>query len=631
MSTAHTMWSVRCLLIVLALLCHDGAHAAAPARSRLVRPALARSRVPRGISLHGGHHHHHDDDDDAHHGAADALGLGELLRHARAMVNHRWWAPAAGSARGRRQNTFLVHAEDRVTVIGAAVNVLLSVCKFAAGIYGRSAAMIADAAHSTSDLVSDVVTLWAVRMGRLPPDDDHPYGARAHACDLPARATPGPRASRSVAPRLPCSRAVGAGHGRFETLGSLVIAVMLAGTAWAIGAHSMSSGLMIAAGHSAAIAAGAAPSAAAAGHVHTHAGPGGISLAAALLSLLAKEWMYRLTAAVGRRQNSSVLMANALHHRSDALSSVVALVGIGGAMLGVPLLDPIAGMIVGAMLGVASLSVASEALTQLTDAVDESMISKIGALTTKAEGVLDYNDLRVRWSGSKLLVDVCVVTEPTISASAANDVAERVRLNILTAMPAVYEVLVRSTPRASEQGTPTQGEHATPPECPIAVINRRPRSDVEEDVMSAVQAGSHGVEAIEHLTVHYLSYDVAVEVAIKVRRALDPRTARHAACPAPSRPRLCAHPVLTGCARRRARRVRAQVDPKLLVSDAREIAAKARDRILTGVDDVAHADIHLDLLGESPESMFDDALARQEEPPTEAAIGLQGPLREPQP
>jgi len=474
----------------------------------------------------------------------------------RAFFSHRWWAdhehePEEGK---RQRGNWLKHPEDRITIIGAVVNVLLSTLKFAAGIYGRSAAMIADAAHSLSDLASDAVTFWSVRMGRLPPDEDHPYG-----------------------------------HGRFEALGSLVIAGMLLGTAWAIGAHSLSQGLAILAGQSAiaqAIAAGA-PHA----HMHLPPTPGSITLVAAVVSLVAKEVLYRVTAKVGRQLGSSVLMANAYHHRTDALSSVVALVGIAGAMLGAPVLDPLGGLLVSIMVGVAGLEVASDALKQLTDAVDRTMADRIAHIAEETEGVVSHSDVRVRWSGSRAHVDLAVIVDPTISASAANDVVERVRLNIITQMKLMDEVLVRSTPVCavdknsdSLPGSPEAGKGKP---CPLSVYNRRPRKEVEQDVKDQIITNCDGVTGIEHLTVHFLAYSMAVEVAIKV-------------------------------------------DDDLTVREARTIAESCREAVVNGVADVELADIHLDLLEESPLSMLASSNASSFTATETQAIpdmDLQGPLR----
>jgi hypothetical protein len=332
---------------LLALVAAQGAtayRAAALAPAGAPRPPAARSAAPRlraarvgarpprppPLSMHGAHHgegaHAHGDE-------GVELSRGVLAQSLRHLLTHRWWAasaraPASGGGalaldatagglgwRGAlaRWRAYLPHDEDRITLVGAAINIFLSALKLAAGVLGHSAAMVADAAHSLSDLASDVITMWSVRMGRLPPDDDHPYG-----------------------------------HGRFEALGSLLIAAMLVGTGWAIGAHAWQHGAALLAGQAALAAA-----AAGGGHVHgvVAIAPRPIALVAALLSLFSKEWLYRATAAVGRRLGSTVVVANAQHHRSDALSSVVAFFGIGGAMLGLPLLDPLAGARAGAPRG----------------------------------------------------------------------------------------------------------------------------------------------------------------------------------------------------------------------------------------------------------------------------------------
>lgn len=262
--------------LLLALSVAHGATPLAPVHAPLLatwpratvpRAAAVRTRRP-AVRLHGGHSHSHaHDHDDDEHGSGGHF----FVRALRGVSSHRWWAASTqqlpdgslagvgGSVavpRASGWRAFLPYEEDRITVLGAAVNVILSALKLAAGIYGHSAAMVADAGHSLSDLVSDAITMWSVRMGRLPPDEDHPYG-----------------------------------HGRFEAVGSLMIALILVGTGWAIGSHAVGQATAILAGQSAvasAVAAGAS-------HAHAHAlhlAPGlpkGISLGAALLSLLSKE------------------------------------------------------------------------------------------------------------------------------------------------------------------------------------------------------------------------------------------------------------------------------------------------------------------------------------------------------
>ncbi len=201
-------------------------------------------------------------------------------------------------------------AADRITVVGGLVNVLLTFGKLAAGIYGRSAAMISDAAHSASDLASDVVTLVAMRAARLPADEDHPYG-----------------------------------HGRFETVGALVVGGMLVAAGAGAASHALDAGV----------------------HAHGALGlkPGKIALVAALVSIVAKEGLFRATARVGKRLRSPVLEANAWHHRSDALSSVVALVGIAAARCSLKIFrhaDAAAGLAVAAMLAATGFQITAGAL-----------------------------------------------------------------------------------------------------------------------------------------------------------------------------------------------------------------------------------------------------------------------------
>jgi len=308
------------------------------------------------------------------------------------------------------------------------------------------------------------------------------------------------------------------------------------------------------------------------------------------VSVLLKEWTFRMTRAVGKRIRSPVLVANAHHHRSDALSSVVAMVGIGGAMLGAPILDPVGGFCVALMIAVAGVEVATEALTQLTDAVDDAMIERISRLVQDTAGVVDQADLRVRWSGRKLLVDVSVVTDPTISVSAASDVTERVRYNVQSQVPAAHEVLVHSAPRSV----------GAPPSCPLALKHRPTREAVERDVARVMDSSFKESVEVEHITVHYLGYQTAVEVAIKL-------------------------------------------DENLLVREAKELAAECREVILRDVPDVEMADIHLDLLEESPQRMVEEARAEERAGPGRAeaegeargdgseadltGISLQGPLK----
>ena len=344
--------------------------------------------------------------------------------------------------------------------------------------------MIADAGHSLSDLLSDGVTLWAVRLARLPPDEDHPYG-----------------------------------HGRFEAVGALLIAILLGSAAVGFGHHAYDGlAAAMAASASAASAVGAAGAGAAgAGHVHglMTGIPGSIALVAAAVSILSKELLYRATAVVGNRLNSQVLIANAWHHRSDALSSIVALVGIAGARVGFPLLDPIAGLFVAAMVALTGVQLGWDAMKELTDTVDDAVVTRVAELTREVKGVVavDPKKVRARRMGSDTLVDLRVQTPSYMSASGANQVAETVRWRILESMPEVKEVLVHVTSESKQ--------------CPM-LASLRSAEAIEADVRAKLRSlacskplpgdyvGDKKITTVHKVTVHYLDMQPCVEVLVEV-------------------------------------------------------------------------------------------------------------------
>ncbi|CAM9381799.1 unnamed protein product [Phaeothamnion confervicola] len=290
------------------------------------------------------------------------------------------WRSHSKAVEGTERSKKAAMEQDAVTWAGVFINVGLAGFKFFAGVTGHSAAMIADAGHSLSDLLSDGVTLWAVRMARLPPDDDHPYG-----------------------------------HGRFEALGAFLIGLMLLGTGYGIGNLTYESlAQLVAAG----AAYGAGPSAQAAAAA-AQSVPTRIAMVAAAISIASKEALFQVTVRVGNRLNSQVLIANAWHHRSDAVSSVVALVAIAGAMAGVPVLDPLAGLMVAGMVSLSGLQVCLDATRQLTDTVDYDMRREVAEVARTVDGVVSFDRIRARQMGPQTLVDLTVQTDNMLSASAA--------------------------------------------------------------------------------------------------------------------------------------------------------------------------------------------------------------------
>lgn len=244
----------------------------------------------------------------------------------------------------------------RVTLVGSAVNVVLLVFKFVAGILGGSAAMIADAVHSLSDFASDVVVLVLVRLGNKPRDKDHDYG-----------------------------------HGKYETLASLIIGVALL----VVGAMIAYTGIV-------------KICRAVAGDMPQQ--PGVIALVAALVSIVMKEWTYRFTVKVGREVESEAVVANAWHHRSDALSSIGTAVGIGGAVaLGDKwsVLDPVAAVVVSLFIVKTALSLMGSALGELLEkSLPDDVEREIIDIAGSEEGVSEVHHLQTRRIGNAIAIEM---------------------------------------------------------------------------------------------------------------------------------------------------------------------------------------------------------------------------------
>lgn len=244
----------------------------------------------------------------------------------------------------------------RVTLAGSAVNVLLAAGKLAAGILGSSSAMVADAVHSLSDFGTDLVVLVTMRIARAPADESHHYG-----------------------------------HGKFETLGAVAIGLALAFAAVGMGLSSVRSILAFSRGE-------------------PLARPGLVALGAAAVSIAAKDVMFRVTRRVARSIESPALEANAWHHRSDALSSVGAFFGIGGAALLGPrfhVLDPIAGVMISGIVLQVAFRILRGALGELTEAAaDPDAQERITRIARSVEGITDPHRIRTRRVGPYSVIDL---------------------------------------------------------------------------------------------------------------------------------------------------------------------------------------------------------------------------------
>lgn len=264
----------------------------------------------------------------------------------------------------------------KITLIGAVVNIVLTAFKIVAGMLGRSAAMIADGVHSLSDLLSDVVVLVFTHISSKGRDRDHSFG-----------------------------------HGKFETLATLIVSLIL----MAVGGKLMAGGVqkIIAVMNS-----------------ETIPVPGLIALWAALASIIAKEILYWVTVRVGGKVNSPVVIANAWHHRSDAFSSIGALAGIGGAILlgeKWTILDPIASCCISIAIIVVAVKMALPSLSELLEtSLPEAIEEDIKQTAASVPGVEDIHNLQTRRNGISFIIDAHVVVDPTISVVQAHDIATAV-------------------------------------------------------------------------------------------------------------------------------------------------------------------------------------------------------------
>lgn len=260
-----------------------------------------------------------------------------------------------------------------VTVWGAVANLVLSVLKMVAGLVGHSAAMTADAVHSLSDLVSDVVVLVMVRVAGRERDDGHDYG-----------------------------------HGKFETLATMAVSLLLLVVGGKLMAGAVDRIRYVIDGG-------------------TLAAPGTIALWAALVSVAVKELLYQWTARIGRRVDSPAMVANAWHHRSDALSSVGSALGIGGAIvLGQrwTILDPIVGAVISVVILVVAVKMALPALGELTDAsLSDDVEADIARRIQSVPGVDDVHALKTRRTGPDIIVDAHIVVNPNMTVAEAHHIA----------------------------------------------------------------------------------------------------------------------------------------------------------------------------------------------------------------
>lgn len=290
--------------------------------------------------------------------------------------------------KGRLLQNGKVNRAIQVSKITLFINLSLSLLKFAAGYIGKSSAMLSDAVHSASDVLSTIVVMVGIKISEKQPDREHPYG-----------------------------------HERMECVASIILSVALAITGAGIGYSGIKKIFS--------------------GQYNTLSVPSGIALTAAVLSIVIKEWMYWFTRNAAKHTNSDALMADAWHHRSDALSSVGSLIGILGARLGYAILDPIASVMICGCILKAALDIFKESINKMVDhSCDNATETKIREVVLQQQGVDGIDELKTRMFGAKMYVDIEILADGNLALYDAHRIAEGVHQTIENNFPQCKHCMV---------------------------------------------------------------------------------------------------------------------------------------------------------------------------------------------
>ena len=280
----------------------------------------------------------------------------------------------------------------QVSANSIAVNLMLSIFKLIAGLLASSGAMISDAIHSASDVFSTIIVIIGVKISGKASDEDHPYG-----------------------------------HDRFECVASIILAILLGVTGVGIGLTGVQKLI--------------------AGHYDTLAIPGILALAAAVISIVVKEIMYWYTRNAAKKINSGALMADAWHHRSDALSSVGSFVGIFGARMGFPMLDPLASVVICLFVVKAAVDIFRDAISKMTDrSCDQKTVNEMHDCIMNIRGVEGIDLLKTRSFGSKYYVDIEISADGNKKLWETHAITENVHQAIEHQFPLVKHCMVHVNP-----------------------------------------------------------------------------------------------------------------------------------------------------------------------------------------
>ncbi len=358
---------------------------------------------------------------------------------------------AIASPRGRAR----YREVRKVTLIGSVVDLALGVAKIAVGLAAHSQALLADGIHSLSDLATDVLVLFAARHAHRAADESHPYG-----------------------------------HGRIETVASVALGVALflvaAGITWDSVRRLFEPDLLLK--------------------------PGPLALVIAAISVLSKEAIYHYTIRAARRLRSNMLRANAWHSRSDAISSILVIIGVAGAMAGLPYLDAVAAVAVAIMIAKIAWDLVWQGLRELVDtALEADEVQEIRERILAVDGVRQLHMLRTRRSGADVLIDVHILVDPTLSVSEGHQIGEKVRETLLREIEDVRDVTVHIDPEDDELASPNDG------------------LPLRAEILARLEQAWRPVlpEArFEDVTLHYLDGRIHVDLVLPLELAGDAAGAR---------------------------------------------------------------------------------------------------------
>lgn len=278
----------------------------------------------------------------------------------------------------------------KTSIISIVLNIVLLILKFIAGIVSHSSAMISDAVHSASDVLSTVVVIVGVNIASKKPDKEHPYG-----------------------------------HERFESISAMFLAVLLATTGLIIGYNGIK-------------------------NIFTNSYTqitGNLAIISALISIAVKEWQYQYTKRVAKKINSDSLMADAWHHRSDALSSIGSFIGVLGAMLGLPVMDSVASIVISIMIVHVGYTILKEAIDKLIDkSCDDNTNKQIEDFINAQQGVRGLSEFRSRLFGNKVYVDVTILVDGTLLLKDAHTICEAVHDNVEKNFPDIKHCMIHVHP-----------------------------------------------------------------------------------------------------------------------------------------------------------------------------------------